>query len=147
MNCGYIRDMTIRVLISLLAIFAAAAAGAAEKTNVRITKADCTRLVEHRPSADVAYQPGVDVRGRKVAPADVPASPALRNLVPQVLEFPISFNPLKGGAARFGETSLNVGNVAFDMKTGKTTFNGQTLTRGNTRRLARECKRILRDSK
>jgi hypothetical protein len=137
----------MRFLVMLLTILVPAAAVAAEKTTVRITGADCARLVEHRPSADVAYKPGIDVRGRKVAPADVPASPALKNLVPRVLEFPVSLNPLKGGAARFGETSLNVGNAAFDMKTGKATFNGQPLTRGDTRRLARECKRILRKTR
>ena len=114
---------------------------------VRITKSDCIYLTEHQASADVAYQPGVDVRGRKVAPADVDTSPALKNLVPEILEFPIALNPLKGGAARFGETSLTVGTISFDMKTKRASFNGKPLTRGETRRLAKKCKEVLRKSK
>ncbi len=38
---------------------------------VRITKRDCRRLVRHQASADVAYKPGVDVRGNPVVDADV----------------------------------------------------------------------------
>ena len=36
-----------------------------------ITKANCARLVKHVPAPDVAYQEGVDVYGRPVAPADL----------------------------------------------------------------------------
>ncbi|MCR6632206.1 MAG: hypothetical protein NVV74_20360 [Magnetospirillum sp.] len=65
-----------------------------------ITKLDCSRLVRHTPSADVAYQSGVDARGRRVAPADVPGSgaDAIPGLVPDVLEFPITINPVAYGA-------------------------------------------------
>jgi len=34
----------------------------------------CQTLTRHRPAADVEYKPGVDVRGRPVAPADLPGS-------------------------------------------------------------------------
>ncbi|XKH36529.1 hypothetical protein ACIU1J_19270 [Azospirillum doebereinerae] len=34
----------------------------------------CQTLTRHRPAADVEYRPGVDVRGRPVAPADLPGS-------------------------------------------------------------------------
>lgn len=137
----------MRVLTVLLIFVFLPGALAAGETTVRITKSDCIYLTEHQPSADVAYQPGVDVRGRKVAPADLDTAPALKNLVPEVLEFPIALNPLKDGAARFGETSLTVGTVSFDMKTKRATFNGQPLTRGETRRLAKKCKEILRTTK
>tara|TARA_A100001037_G_scaffold134324_1_gene121817 strand:+ start:241 stop:528 length:288 start_codon:yes stop_codon:yes gene_type:complete len=95
----------------------------------------------------VAYQPDVDVRGKKVVPADVEASPDLRGIVPKVIEFSVALNPLKGGAARFGETSLEVGKVSFDMKTRRATFNGKPLTRAETRRISRKCKDRLRDAK
>ncbi len=137
----------MRSLIPLLAVFIFPGVGFAEDSAIRITKSDCIRLVEHHPSADVAYQPGVDVRGRKVAPADVEASPALKNLVPEVLEFSIALNPLKGGAARFGETSLNVGNISFDMNAKRATLNGERLSRKDTRHLSRKCKDVLRQSK
>jgi hypothetical protein len=66
----------LAVLLSFVFIPGALAAG---KSTVRITKSDCVYLTEHRASADVAYQPGVDVWGRKVAPVDLDTSPALKN--------------------------------------------------------------------
>lgn len=120
---------------------------AAEDQTVRVTTSDCIRIVEHHPSADVAYRPGVDVRGRKVVPADVDASPDLRNILPQVIEFSVALNPLKGGAARFGETSLEVGKIGFDMKSRRATFNGKPLTRSETRRISKKCKERLDDAK
>lgn len=137
----------MRLLAVLLTFMFIPGALAAGESTVRITKSDCIYLTEHRASADVAYQPGVDVRGRKVVPADLDTSPALKNLVPEVLEFPIALNPLKGAAARFGETSLTVGTVSFDMTTKRASFNGKPLTRGETRRLAKKCKEVLRKSK
>jgi len=38
---------------------------------VVITKADCQHLVKYIPEAGVAYEPGKDAYGRKVAPADL----------------------------------------------------------------------------
>lgn len=123
---------------------------------VRITKADCKALVKHRAVPGAAYTPGVDVRGKRVTAAGGPDSQAYSNLVPDVIEFPIALNPLKGGAARyplkggaarFGETSLNVGVVRFDMKSQRATFNGQPLSRGDTQKLSRKCRKILRQSK
>ncbi len=115
--------------------------------SVRITKADCNALVKHRAVPGTAYTPGVDVRGKRVTAAGGPDSQAYSNLVPDVIEFPIAFNPLNGGAARFGETSLNVGVVRFDMKSQRATFNGQPLSRGDTQKLSRKCRKILRQSK
>lgn len=48
---------------------------AQERATVAISRADCARLVAHLPSADVAYQPGVDVHGRPVTTADLNAHP------------------------------------------------------------------------
>lgn len=71
-----------------------------QPVRIVITKLDCSRLIRHVPAADVAYQPGVDARGRAVAPADMPGSGAnaLPNLLPDVLEFPLTINPIGYGA-------------------------------------------------
>ncbi len=37
---------------------------AAEEAKIKFTKKDCRRLVRHQARADVAYKPGVDVRGK-----------------------------------------------------------------------------------
>lgn len=72
----------------------------AQPVRIVITKLDCSRLIRHVPAADVAYKPGVDAKGRVVAPADVPGSgaEAIPNLLPDVLEFPVTINPIGYGA-------------------------------------------------
>ena len=59
-------------LAAVLCAFAGllAAPAAAERV-VTITANDCQRVVAHVAAADVEYRPGVDVRGRKVTPADL----------------------------------------------------------------------------
>jgi hypothetical protein len=137
--------MNFRILV--IPLLFAVGAGPALAETVRIAKADCRRLVEYRAAPDVAYKPGVDVRGNRVTPAGGPDSQTYAKLAPDVIEFPIALNPLKGGAARFGETSLDVGVVRFDLARRRATFNGRTLSRGDTRNLARECQKILRGAR
>ncbi|MEX0694654.1 MAG: hypothetical protein WD075_09440 [Rhodospirillales bacterium] len=59
-----------------------------EPLMVRISKPDCQRVVRHQASADVAYKPGVDVRGNAVAPAE--ASGGFTIPLPDVFEFNIT---------------------------------------------------------
>ena len=40
-------------------------------TLITVTTDDCANIVAYTPSDDVAYQPGVDVDGNPVAPADL----------------------------------------------------------------------------
>jgi hypothetical protein len=42
-----------------------------------IAERDCRRLERHVPAPDVVYRPGVDVRGRPVAPADLAPAPSI----------------------------------------------------------------------
>jgi hypothetical protein len=91
------RNICMRIGYPLLLALSAFAVGlppaAAEDTTVQITKADCRRLVRHVPSADVAYKPGVDVRGRPVAPADAGGGP--RITLPDVFEFDVTIDVRK----------------------------------------------------
>jgi hypothetical protein len=63
----------MRIFAALL-LFASAAAAAAEEEaeTVAITDVDCANLVAHHAEPGVAYEPGVDVHGDPVAPADLP---------------------------------------------------------------------------
>lgn len=54
---------------------------------IAISRRDCERLVRHEPAPDVAYQPGVDVHGRPVAPADLGSGVQLE--LPDVIYIPI----------------------------------------------------------
>ena len=69
---------------------------------ITITKTDCSRLISHTPAPDVAYTPGVDVRGRPVVSADAdPARAAFaKKVLPEVLEIPITINPLTYNKAK-----------------------------------------------
>lgn len=48
----------------------------------------CQRLTRHVPAADVEYRPGQDVRGRPVAPADLPGSAGAQPPIP--IDLPLS---------------------------------------------------------
>ncbi len=87
--------MIAKALATCLLMVAATAS--AEEVRVTVTRQDCARLIRHTPSADVAYQPGVDVKGREVAPADLPGSGADLKVLPEVLEFTIAVNPVGWG--------------------------------------------------
>lgn len=84
-----------RCTIAALAVFtfiqSVSLAQAADAT--AIDPALCQNLVKHVPSADVTYQPGVDVYGKPVAPADLPGSSSLQ--LPSKINIPITINIAK----------------------------------------------------
>lgn len=105
---------------------------------ITISKPDCSRLIQHVPSGDVAYKPGVDVRGRPVASADADPKQAefAKKILPEVLEIPITINPLtynkakaankkKADAATAVESNTTAINTA---KTQGTSLNSQLTT-------------------
>lgn len=68
----------------VVAVLAWATTASAE---VAISRRDCERLVRHEPAPDVAYQAGVDVHGRPVAPADLGGGAQIE--LPDVIYIPI----------------------------------------------------------
>lgn len=107
---------------------------------VRIKKADCRELVKHQPEADVAYQPGVDVRGNSVAPADLYGGYAIES--PQSLVIPIEidlFDRLSRPEDRRYEGDVAVGVVEVDLVDGYATFNGQPIAAPAQAELVRHC--------
>jgi hypothetical protein len=71
------------IVLVLAAVVWAAPAGA----EIAISRRDCERLVRHQPGPDVAYQPGVDVHGRPVVPADLGGGQPIE--LPDVIYIPI----------------------------------------------------------
>lgn len=69
---------------------------------ITISKLDCSRVISHTPAADVAYKPGVDVRGKPVVSADADPAQAefAKKVLPEVLEIPITINPLTYNQAK-----------------------------------------------
>jgi len=134
--------------------------------HVRVTDQDCRRLVVHEPAPGVAYQPGVDVRGKSVAPADLHGAAEIT--LPEVVSIPIEVD-LYRRAPRNGDASesdprpdpdpdvglgqdldpsldgdAQIGTVEIDLHTGRATFNGQPLTSEAQHRLNRRCQEIIR---
>lgn len=131
----------VTALLTGLAAFAAAA-GAAE--TVTVTRADCARLVTHVPDPGVAYRPGVDVRGRPVAPADLGGTPTIK--LPDEIEVPVTLDML----ARYGlpaNSSLyklddtRIGTARVRVKDGRAWFNGAPLGDEESFALARACRK------
>lgn len=172
--------MPRRPLLLLLSACAVTGAALAEEPRdstaplrIVITKTDCQRLLRHTPSADVAYKPGVDAKGRKVAPADLDGGAAAamaQQMVPDVIEFPITVNPVKYQARKqayrdkaaattdaeiqaaeasladisakgLDNTTMSVGTVKYDIAKGLFTFNGQPIGDDAAGQLSEGCKR------
>lgn len=143
-------DRRIASLTVSLALFAALPAGAqqapGQPLRIVITKTDCSRLLRHFPSADVAYKPGEGVGGRKVAPADVPGSgaDAVPGLLPDVLEIPVTIKPFANAAYAtrgLDDADASLGKVQYDIAKGSFTFNGQPIGGAEQQELAQACAR------
>ncbi len=128
----------LTVACALAALLVAQPAVAQQKA--KISAKDCRRAVKHVPAPDVAYKPGVDVRGRKVAPADLGGRPRLK--LPNVLTFDIEkdLSSLAGGLG----ADVPVGTIRYDINSGRITFNGQPLTGPQQAQLVARCREVLK---
>lgn len=83
------------ISLFLLGLLMAGSARAADPTPATtVDPALCRALVKHTPDADVAYQPGVDVHGKPVAPADLlGGAPAMQ--MPQTITIPLTLSLAK----------------------------------------------------
>jgi hypothetical protein len=113
---------------------------------VYVSRQDCARLVAHRPDPGVAYQPGTDVHGRYVAPADLPSDSNLK-LLPDRVTFDLKLNPLAyGGAAanpnggRFANTNVPLAKIEVDLLSGAVKINGESLDGEQTRIVTEACR-------
>ncbi len=109
---------------------------------VIITKADCAALVRHVAEPGVAYEPGVDVNGRPVVPADLGDTPEIK--LPEEIVIAITVDIDK----RFNIPSTPdlirpeayVGTVIVKRE-GRAYFNGQPLTSEESHALAAACQK------
>ena len=77
----------MRIIGSIFLFLATVAWAAPVSAEIAISRKDCDRLVNHEPAPDVTYQPGVDVHGRPVAPADLGGGQQIQ--LPDVIYIPI----------------------------------------------------------
>lgn len=129
-----------------LGVITAPTPGHAEERAIEITRADCARLVKHEPAPDVTYQPGEDVYGRPVAPADLDGGYDLE--LPSTIRIPITvllqdrFGIPANSALYKAEAEIGMVEVSLDGR--HVTFNGQELTSRDAQALATACQEILR---
>lgn len=104
----------------------------------------CQALIKHPPSADVTYQPGVDVNGKPVAPADLPGQPQME--LPAKLQIPLTvqlakllnLNPAQPPVDKLGAgTEVWLGTLTVEGD--KVSYNGQPLTDAQQDNLAVLC--------
>lgn len=77
----------MRIIGSIALVLASTAWAAPASAEIAISRKDCGRLVNHEPAPDVTYQPGVDVHGRPVVPADLGGGQQIQ--LPDVIYIPI----------------------------------------------------------
>jgi len=129
--------------IAALILVSATTAATAQIT-VEITEQDCSQLVQHVASADVAYQPGVDVNGNAVAPADLNGPQQIP--APDVISFPLTLDLADRLGISLGDgvdilARPVIGDVAITSD-GRVFFNGKPLTSDEQHELAQTCQRV-----
>jgi hypothetical protein len=116
---------------------------AAEHT-IAMARSDCSLAVEHVAAPGVDYQPGVDVHGAPVAPADVQEQDII---LPDVIPISISADLVDQFALPPDSPLLNVdagiGLVEFQLSSGRLYFNGVELSETDERALAALCREAL----
>lgn len=129
--------LTIPVSVSL------AAKGAVKETGGVAFKILCQSLPAYQADTGVEYRPGVDVRGRAVAPADLKAP--LSAGMGEVVQIPVTVDLVQ----RFNlypffgiELKPDIGMVSVHSD-GRVEYNGQNLTRQAYTLCARDTKIIL----
>jgi len=128
-------------MILAIVIFAGESGRAAERT-IAVARSDCELAVRYVPPPGVAYQPGVDVHGKPVAPADLDGNQRLQ--LPDTIAVVITDDLRK----RFGlpddsplfDSTAFVGIVALRMSDHRLTFNGVELSDREADALAALCR-------
>lgn len=99
------RMMILGVLAALGAMFFGISDSRGQN-RVVVDESVCRSLVVHQPDPGVEFQPGVDVHGRPVAPADLPSSRSLD--FDHELAIPVVVDLAERYPGRFAETGLDL---------------------------------------
>ncbi|NQV22527.1 MAG: hypothetical protein HQ511_14025 [Rhodospirillales bacterium] len=116
------------------------------QTKYVLSEADCRLLTRHDPAPDVAYQPGVDVHGRTVVPADLGGAPPIK--APETFTIDIDvFLADRLGIPADRKQFVPEANVAVVTVDGdRVYFDGQPLSDLNQQAIAEACQKKFDDS-
>ena len=131
----------MRAIFAPLGALAFLPIGGVAAQTVAVTDADCAKIVNYTTPPGVAYQPGVDVYGRKVAPADLPSSSSQ----PQIGSGPITID-ITADLHKYGVPAnsplllpgAHLGQVTVDNN--RVYFNGQPLGDSEEHAIADACR-------
>ena len=111
----------------------------AETSQIVVTKSECKRLIRHSASADVAYQAGVDVRGKKVKGADLNGGSRIKNPKEISFNYGIDLNEKYGlGSSGAMSGTATLGRVK--VKGGRVYWNGEPMDGRDQAAIERACK-------
>ncbi len=131
---GYILFPAVLAGVIVVAATDVRAAG-----KLTVSKKDCARIVDHAPSADVAYKPGTDAYGRKVVPADLGGGSPIKLPKEITIDIGIDLEEKYGlGAGGDYTGTANIGKVK--VKNGRVTFNGQPLGNREQQAITAACR-------
>lgn len=129
-----------RPILALLLAGLVATQAAAQ--SIYMDGVDCQRLtVTHVPAPDVAYKPGVDAQGRKVAPADLNGGGA-QITVPDRITFDVAVDLRRFGipaTSPLFQPNLPLGKVTVE-RDGRAFYNGQPLQSPEVEALRELCR-------
>lgn len=120
-------------------------AAAAAQTAI-VSLAECRYLTRHVPAADVAYQAGVDVYGRKVAPADLDATPGIQApREPEIwLTAPLAKFLAPGTLPEhLTGSEVQLGRLQVDTGSGLVRYDGRPLSDPETAGLVAVCRELM----
>jgi hypothetical protein len=130
----------MRTFVAIMAATLVTAPALAQQATV--SDAECRQLVEHTASQDATYQPGVDARGRAVAPADLPSSGG-QIQPPQSFTFDLNTSLTGFGipsTSPIFQPTMGVGKITVEDNGRRVLFNGQPIGNAETNAIAALCK-------
>lgn len=115
---------------------------------LRMSKKDCERLIRRADVPGAEYKAGVDVRGNRVAGADLAGTLTAADVLPKEIAFELSMNPLgyagnEDLADIFSESSTSFGQVRFDLSSGALSLNGKRLNGATEAEMLALCRQAL----
>jgi hypothetical protein len=129
------------VTIAALTIIAGTASRAAERT-IAIARSDCELAVRYVTPAGVDYEPGVEVNGRPVAPADLYGRPRLQlpESIPIIITDDVRERFHVSHHSPLFDTDAVIGVVELRLSDRRLTFNGVELSDPEANALAFLCR-------
>jgi hypothetical protein len=133
------------VTIAALAIIAVATSRAAERT-IAVARSNCELAVRYVAPAGVDYQPGVDVNGRPVAPADLDDDHRLQlpESIPVLVTDDMRRRFRVFHHSPLFDTDAAVGVVELRLSDRRLTFNGVELSDPEANALAAMCRDAMK---